>query len=233
MKKEEVKHILMSLRTSDNESIVNNLLGKIDMMDEQTFQSTLEKIGANEDDIRNFFENKLSEKKHNANDEKFPINSMFTYGLSGNCIHLHLPVDLHEIFSQKGLSSTLDIVNLYLLDAIGKIKELKNNGFYKFQDKEIIYMISPALIMKEIKFLDEMSFNTMLYRKKDLNDDTFVSEHPEARLATHIFGKTQNVGTASISFDTISSKEWEDKKNKKINEFSQKNITLPDDPQIL
>ena len=226
MKKQEIKNILMSMRTQENDTLINNLLGKIDMMDEKSFQTALEKVGNNEEGVRKFFESKLSERHHNQSEEKFPINDMFTYGISGNCIHLHLPGDLHQMLAKKGLSGTINTVNLQLLDAIDKIKQLRVNGFYRFQGKDSIYMISPILIGREMKFLDSMDFQTQLYRKKDLNDDKFIEEHTEARLATQIFGKDKNVGTASIKFETISSKEWQEKKREKIQEFAKKGITL-------
>lgn len=226
MKKQEIKNILMSMRTQENDTLINNLLGKIDMMDEKSFQTALEKVGNNEEGVRKFFESKLSERHHNQSEEKFPINDMFTYGISGNCIHLHLPGDLHQMLAKKGLSGTINTVNLQLLDAIDKIKQLRGNGFYRFQGKDSIYMISPILIGREMKFLDSMDFQTQLYRKKDLNDDKFIEEHTEARLATQIFGKDKNVGTASIKFETISSKEWQEKKREKIQEFAKKGITL-------
>ena len=216
----------MSMRTQENDTLINNLLGKIDMMDEKSFQTALEKVGNNEEGVRKFFESKLSERHHNQSEEKFPINDMFTYGISGNCIHLHLPGDLHQMLAKKGLSGTINTVNLQLLDAIDKIKQLRDNGFYRFQGKDSIYMISPILIGREMKFLDSMDFQTQLYRKKDLNDDKFIEEHTEARLATQIFGKDKNVGTASIKFETISSKEWQEKKREKIQEFAKKGITL-------
>ena len=226
MKKQEIKNILMSMRTQENDTLINNLLGKIDMMDEKSFQTALEKVGNNEEGVRKFFESKLSERHHNQSEEKFPINDMFTYGISGNCIHLHLPGDLHQMLAKKGLSGTINTVNLQLLDAIDKIKQLRDNGFYRFQGKDSIYMISPILIGREMKFLDSMDFQTQLYRKKDLNDDKFIEEHTEARLATQIFCKDKNVGTASIKFETISSKEWQEKKREKIQEFAKKGITL-------
>ena len=130
------------------------------------------------------------------------------------------------MLAKKGLSGTINTVNLQLLDAIDKIKQLRDNGFYRFQGKDSIYMISPILIGREMKFLDSMDFQTQLYRKKDLNDDKFIEEHTEARLATQIFGKDKNVGTASIKFETISSKEWQEKKREKIQEFAKKGITL-------
>ena len=181
MNKQEIKNILMSMRTQENDTLINNLLGKIDMMDEQSFQTALEKVGNNEEGVKAFFESKLSKKHHNQNEEKYPINDMFTYGISGNCIHLHLPGDLHQMISEKGISATIDFVNLQLLDAIDKIKELRDNDFYRFQGKDSIYMISPILIGREMKFLDSMDFHTQSYRKKDLNNDKFIEDNPEAK----------------------------------------------------
>lgn len=232
MKKQEIKNILMSMRTQENDSIINNLLGKIDLMDEKSFQTALEKVGSNEECVRKFFEGKLSEKHHNQSEEKYPINDMFTYGISGNCIHLHLPGDLHQMLSERGILGTMDTVNLQLLDAIDKIKQLRDDDFYRFKEKDSIYMISPILIGREMKFLDSMDFQTHSYRKKNLSDDKFIEEHPEAKLAIHILGKDKNIGTASISFETLSSKEWQDKKKQKVEEFAKKGITLRENSQV-
>ena len=65
-----------------------------------------------------------------------------------------------------------------------------------------------------------------------MSDNKFIEEHPEARLATHIFGKNKNVGTATISLETLSSKEWQDKKKQKIQEFAKKGITLNENSQV-
>lgn len=231
MNKQEIRNILMSMRTQENDILINNLLGKIDIIDEQSLQTALEKVGNNEEGVRKFFERKLSERNHNQNEEKYPINDMFTYGISGNCIHFHLPGDLHQMLSEKGISVTMDFVNLQLLDAIDKIKKLRDNGFYRFQGKDSIYMISPILIGREMNFLDSMDFHTQSYRKKDLSNDKFIEDNPEAKLAIDIFGKDKNIGTVSISFETISSQEWQDKKRQKVQEFAQKGITLQDNLQ--
>lgn len=73
------------MRTQENDTLINNLLGKIDIMDEQSLQTAIEKVGNNEQGVRTFFKNKLSEISHNQKEEKYPINEMFTYGISGNC----------------------------------------------------------------------------------------------------------------------------------------------------
>ena len=45
MEKKDIKNILISMRTAENESLVNNLLGKIDMMDPNTLHEMIQKIG--------------------------------------------------------------------------------------------------------------------------------------------------------------------------------------------
>lgn len=233
MDKKQVKSILMSMRTPENEEKVNYLLGKIDIMEESEIQQRLETIGNTEESVREFLTKKISE--NDQDNQKLPINedvaygifgNCFTYGISDNCIHLHFPIDLHESLKREGPSKTMARVNLYLLDAIDRIKELKDDGFYKFQNKDVIYMISPALIRPEIKFLRELDFTTQIYKKSELADDTFVAHNPEAMLAVHIFGKNSNVGTASIDFDTINSPEWQAKKKQVIKELESKGVNI-------
>ena len=143
-----------------------------------------------------------------------------------------MPGDLHQMLSERGILGTMDTINLQLLDAMDKIKQLRDDDFYRFKEKDSIYMISPILIGREMKFLDSMDFQTHSYRKKNLSDDKFIEEHPEAKLAIHIFGKDKNIGTASISFETLSSKEWQDKKKQKVEEFAKKGITLRENSQV-
>lgn len=226
MNKQEIKSILMAMRTQENEMIVNHLLGKIDMKEEFEIEQICLELGNSEENIKSFLAEKLTEKQHNKRDDKTPINDMFTYGISDNCIHLHLPVDLHENFSKQGISKTIALVNLYLLDAIDRIKGLKDNGFYKFQGKDTIYMISPVMVKREMRFLDELDFITHSYTKKQLNSEEFVERTPEAQLAVHIFGKNNNVGTASIGFNTIDSITWQDKKNRAVEELNGKGISI-------
>ena len=228
MNKKDTKRILISMRTSQNDEIINKLLGKIDMMDETSFQNALQQVGETEETIREFFEKKVLEKQNAHIEEHTPINKMFSYGIANNCIHLHLPTDLHQMISEKGISGTIDTVNLYLLDAIDRIKSLRDSGYYKFQGKDSIYMISPILLGRELKFLAGLDFETRTYTKQELDSEGFIKCNPEAMLATNIFGKGKNVGTAKIKFDTISSKEWQEKKQEIEKQFESKGITLND-----
>ena len=231
MNKNDIKRILMSMRTAQNENQVNNLLGKIDLLPEEKLQTMIAQIGDNEESIKKYLEGKLKNQNNHEHEEHKPINKMFTYGLSGSCIHLHMPVDLHEMMSIKGIKKTVDTVNLYLLDAIERIRKLQNDGFYRFDGKDSIYMISPILVGREMKFLEDLDFETHSYRKKELQSEEFVAEHPEAQLAVHIFGRNSNVGTAKIGLDVINSQEWQDKRNKKVEEFGEQGITLSRDEE--
>jgi len=226
LNKHEIKQLLMSMRTYDNESQINKLLGKIELLSDEKIETMVIQIGDNEESIKKYLQKKLEEKQEHNNEEHIPINKMFSYGISGGCIHLHMPVDLHQMMKEKGPSKTISTVNLYLLDAIERIRMLKNEGYYKFKGKDSIYMISPILVDREMRFLEELDFKTQIYKKGELQDADFLSVHPEAQLATHIFGNNSNVGTAIIGMDIINSDEWQEKRRAQIEEFAEKGITL-------
>lgn len=162
MNKEEVKNILISIRTPENEKLVNYLLGEIDIMDEASIEQATAKLGNNKESIKDFFTKKIAERQLNQNEEKYPINDMFTYGIAGDCIHLHLPTDLHESIAKNGISKTIDLVNLHLLDAIDKIKVLKDENFYRFKGKDSIYDISSSNKKRNKIFRRIRFYNTFI-----------------------------------------------------------------------
>jgi len=213
MKRREIKAILMSMRTSENDEIVNKLLGKIDMMDDISLQKAVEQVGGTEEAVRNFFEKKINERQNDNTQEHTPINEMFSYGISGGCIHLHLPTDLHQMISQKGISGTIDTVNLYLLDAIDRIKNLKDEGYHKLQERDSIYMISPILLGRELKFLKGLDFETRIYTKKELSKEfgkslsTFSNMELENVVYTILQGKNKKIAVGeSITGGKIAEK---------------------------
>lgn len=230
MNKLEIKNILMSMRTQDNEQYVNYLLGKVDILSDKIISEYLKEIGDLEENIRDYFNEQIEKMKvaQLRRDKKHPINKLFTYGVSQNqnCIHLHLPGELHELIKSKGLAATMNTVNLYLLDAIDKLRIMKDNNHPDFHHIDTIYMISPILLQRELKFLEEIDFKIALYRKEDLSNKEFLFENPEAQLAVHIFGTDKNVGTAKIDLDKISSQEWQKKKINKVKEFNNKGISI-------
>ena len=239
LSKDEIRKILFSMRTAENEGAVNNLLGKIDLISDSKLQALLDQIGNDEISVRNYLQERLNSRRetkeanrlhgnhetHGTHDHT-PVNEMFSYGTSGSFIHLHMPVDLHEMMSEIGILKTIDMVNLYLLDAIERIRKLQKDGFPEFVGKDNIYMISPILVGSEMKFLEKLDFKTKKYRRKELQDNKFVEENAEAALAIKIFGRERNVGTAVISLETVNSDDWQQKRAKQVEEFRNKGIEL-------
>ena len=81
MDKKDIKAILMSMRTTENDGMINKLLGKIDMMDDTSLQNAVKQVGDTEEAVRTFFENKIAEKQNTNKEEHTPINEMFSYGM--------------------------------------------------------------------------------------------------------------------------------------------------------
>ena len=235
MTKTNIKEIIMSMRTSDNENekIVNNLLGQIDLLTNEKITSIVSQIGDSEESIKNYIQNyiqtKLEKQQEHHHAEHTPINEMFTYEIrrSRSTISLHMPFDLRKMISENGIPTTRDTVNLHLLDAIERIRKLQKQGDPKFIGKENIYMISPLLVgSSEMRFLNGLGFETQTYTRKQLQNDKFVSEHPEAELAIKVFGKQNAVGTAIIGLDVINSAEWQKKRKSQVKAFEEKGIKL-------
>ncbi len=223
--KEVAVEILKSMKTQDNGDIVDRLISKIEELSDEKIDSIVNEIGATEENIRNYLQKRIHRELHHEATSHKPINQMFTYGITGSTIHLHLPSNLNSI-SLSGLSAKMDQINLYLLDALKKIQELQQTQ--EFEGIKEIYMISPILLKRELVFLEELGFSTTIYSKKELQDEEFVRKNPESQLATSIFGNAKNVGRAKIGLDVINSKEWQDKAEqlskdlqKKLDRFSQ------------
>lgn len=167
------------------------------------------------------------EQEH-ENDKHTPINKLFSYGFAGNCVHLHLPVDLREDISTIGLKQTIDKVNLYLVDAIEKINEKKNDGAKNFKNKKSIYMISPALMKSELRTLESFGFTTKFFFKGELANENFVKTDREAQLARRVFGPYKNVGTANLEFKEINSEKFQQAKAALIERCKKEGITIED-----
>ena len=231
MNKAEIKKILISMRTEDNEAHVNFLLGKLDMLSEEEFSTYLQKIVDSKIDVKDYLNDQIQKLKVDElrREPRYPLNKFFTYGINDNMLHLHLPGKLHGLIKLKHYEGTMDIVNLYLLDAFDKIQQLKENQHPHLQNVDSIYMISPILLIllgRELKFLEELDFKTTKYSKKDLSDRNFVSQNSEAQLAKSLFGTDKNVGSATINLDIILTQDWQKKKQNKVKELNDKGIFI-------
>jgi hypothetical protein len=234
MKREDVLNILIGLINDENRAIVGDIINRVNNLSDEQIKAILSSLKNSKTAVTAYLKQNIArelEKKQNMPDHK-PINKMFTYGISGRTVHLHMPTNLMDVMKSNGLNGAISVVNLYLLDAIERIKELKNSGNKEFKMMNQIYMISPILIDRELQFLNDIEFNTKLYTKKDLQSNIFLLENKEAQLAVAIFGNQRNVGTASIDFNTLNTERWNRKKNSKINELKQRGYSIQELDEI-
>lgn len=232
--KEKIKSVLLKLRNRKNSLVVNFYLGKLDIMEDDEIQNLLEKTGSSEEEIKKFLTTKISmameKRKHQS--KRYPLNEMFYYGITGNCAHLHLvPKDLHPLL-KNGSHYLVCIHNIYLLEAINKIKDMKQHSNDALSEVENVYMISPIFHSptfakeKELDFLQSLMFDVKSYTSEQLKDDEFTKNNYEAKLTKKIFGSEKSVASAILDINTIASDEWQSKKNEKINEYKNQGITL-------
>lgn len=230
MNREEVLSILNAIKTDRNAYRVEDIIKQVTEMDDEKLQDAINSVGGTKESVKSYLEEKVSEGALEQTEEHIPVNDMFAYGVNGDCVHLHLPVDLHEMLALKGRQTTLDTVNLYLLDAIDKLKFKRESREPILRDVTKIYMLSPILTLKkELDFLKELGFDTRIYNKKDLASEEFVESNSEARLAIGIFGQNQSVGRAIAPFDIVYSKTWKDKNEECTEELARKGITIDKD----
>lgn len=230
LNKADLKKLLISMRTSENESQINYLLGQIDIIDENRLNSIIQNIGDSPDCIRELLKEKLG--RYNTQQGKYiPINKMFEYGISNGSVHFHLPGDLVPMISSIGIRKAMDTINLQLLDAIERIRNLQKSGYFRLRNVDSIYMISPILIKEELEFLQGMDFDTRLYSKKDLQKADGNDSNSEIQLAKNIFGSNRSVGTAKISMATINSSKWQEKRKDTIKKFEEQGISLSEETQ--
>ena len=64
MEKKEVESILISMKAPDNAKIIDELLDKIKVIDDISFQNAVMQVGDTQETITEYFKNKISER-HN------------------------------------------------------------------------------------------------------------------------------------------------------------------------
>lgn len=237
MNKNDVKKLLFSIRTSENTAEVNNILGKIDMMTDEEIENKTKNFS--KEQLEQFFKSKI-ENRNNSHFTK--VNDFFEYGISGGCVHLHLPGDFHSMFEKLGKVKASAAIAKNLIDAATKINNQRNSGDSRLANCTSLYMISPIfysptfypkiLRNKDIrdnkkietpifKIFKLMGLETNTYTREELQNSEFVQNNKEAKLAAKNFGTNKDVGAAILSFEKFNSKKFQTRL-KKINLILEK-----------
>ena len=235
-KKEYVKSIARSLRTKENQVFVNGLLGYIDVMTDEQFSSIFNSICQTCAEksidpkiiIKKELETKIQNMQNQGNRENYSLNGAFQCNRRGNSVLLHMPIKFTKPFGNTAsFHEAMDAYNPYLLDAIDKLRKLKENGYHLLDGVDNIEMYSPILMKDELDWLKDLGFETNYHKKGNIKDPDYVKENPEAKIGIKQFGG-RSFGTAKISFEKVNSKEFQEKKRQRQKEFEERGITLSD-----
>lgn len=207
MTKKELKEIIMSMRTPQNERSVNYLLGAVDVIPEDRIKG------------KHITPKKIEEKIQMLNNkyrQKNPqINEFFHYSIENDSVYLHYPHDLHLLISKYGRYKTIIEVYTWLIDAIEGIIDMK---FFhtevtkdkKYTDLKYLKMVSPLLMKPQLRYLERLNFNTHFYTKKQLRNNEVTLESEDVRKAIEIFQNNYNIGVAIIDFETMKTEQWKE-----------------------
>ena len=167
MKKDEIKQLLMSMRTRENDASVTYLLGLIDMISEKDLSIRLQELNINPENIKPFLVERIAKvQKQQEHSEHFTsVNKMFCYGRTGNTIHMHLiPKDLRGIKARLGDEAFYQFYKDQLEDFLARLQETFRN------DSTItsLFAVSPIFFNPNISTLHE-----------DLGFDEIIEVNPE------------------------------------------------------
>lgn len=251
MNKKEVKGILFSIRTPENEAVVNYVLGEIDMKTDEEVEEIVKKLliefnmekGQEIEAIERFIEKKKEKESQNRSEFPFKkINEFFEYGINGDCVHFHLPGDFHSMFQKYGIVKASAEIAKKLIDAANRINNQRKMGDQRLEKCSSMYMISPIFysptfypkVLRDkniranikietpiFKIFKLMGLETATYTREELQNDDFVKNNKEAALAVKNFGNNRDVGAAILSFEKFNSKKFQ-ARLKKVNLILEK-----------
>ena len=175
MDRKVIEKILSNLRNENNGIAVDHLISRISGMSQEEIDLTVQKLGGTEEAVRQVLEekvNQLARREAAGHEPHKPMNKLFSYGISQESVHLHLPVQLANI-KGKGISGKINTANRYLIDAMDRVLKMKDSGDPRFRNVDSIYMISPILMGKELEVLRQDWPEIIEDLKKNLYNGTY------------------------------------------------------------
>ena len=179
MKKDEIKQLLMNMRTSDNEPAVNYLLGSIDMMSDEEIYAKMKQLNINEENIEQFLASKVMQiQMQNDEPEHFiGVNKMFCYGRTGDTIHMHLiPKDLRNLKKQLGDEAFYQFYQDQLEDFLSRLQDIFRND----TSMKTLFAVSPIFFNSNISMAHEnLGFDTITEIDTENNSDEISKEQKQ------------------------------------------------------
>ena len=205
MLKENIKRILMNIKNSNNESTINHILESIEKISEEDLKVILQKLNVTEQNIEQFIKNKIKEQieQENSSTKFTPVNQMFSYGRTGNTLHMHLiPKDLRPLKNKLGDEAFYDFYKEQLEDFLSKLQSI----FLEDITIQTLFAVSPIFFNKDITAVHEiLGFDKVT--EIDLNNENDDMSREQKENFINMFnkdgGNTRNVYYTKMSREKL------------------------------
>ena len=187
MLKEDIKKLLMDMKTSDNELAVNHILRSIDKISEEDLILTLKELNVTEKNIEQVLRNRIEKQieQEKSSTEFTPVNQMFSYGRIGNTLHMHLiPKDLRALKKELGDEAFYDFYKEQLEDFLSKLQRI----FLEDITIQTLFAVSPIFFNKNITAVHEiLGFDKVT--EIDLNNESDDMSREQKENFINMFNK--------------------------------------------
>lgn len=167
--------MLVSMSTSENIFIVEQLLQSLDKVSDEELQIKFKNIDVNEDFVKKLIEN--SRQSLNQIHDFIPVNEWFCYGRTGNTIHLHLiPKDLRGVKTELGDEAFYQRFKDLLEDFLAKMQII----FLDDETAKSLFAVSPIFYNSAITLaFESLGFDKLTEIDPDNKNDNMSLEQKE------------------------------------------------------
>ena len=210
MLKENIKKLLIDMKTSDNESVINHILKSIEKISEEDLILTLDKYNVTEQNIEQFLRNRIEKQieKDKTHTEFTPVNQMFSYGRTGNTLHMHLiPKDLRGLKNELGDEAFYAFFKDQLEDFLSKLQSI----FLEDATIQTLFAVSPIFFNPNITAIHE-SLGFDIVTEIDLNNEADDMSREQKETFINMFnpygGDTRNVYYTKMTREKLLSSKY-------------------------
>ena len=206
MNKNEIKELLIKMRTLENESAVNYLLGLVDMKSDKNLETILIKYNIDEENISDFLATRIKnfQIQQEQSEHFISVNKMFCFGRTGNTIHMHLiPKDLRGIKKQLGDEDFYQFYRRQLEDFLSRLQDIVRND----NTIKTLFAVSPIFFNEKITLLhEELGFNKVI--EIDLENKKDGMNTDQKKYFKNMFGGTKRVYYTSMESEKLLEAEY-------------------------
>ena len=187
MNKNNIKEMLIRMRTDDNESVVSYLLKSLDKVSDEELNLTFKQLNVSEENIDQYLMSLINRyKNQEENHDKFiNVNEMFSYGRTGDTIHMHIiPEDLRGLKKELGDEAFYALYKEQLEDFLSKLQII----FSEDPTIKSLFAVSPVFFNQNISLVHEsLGFDKLI--EIDLNNETDKMSKEQKEFFLKMFNK--------------------------------------------